>query len=80
MNAGDAAALALMEINERLTALQIMRKINAAGGTVDMRALNAALQQRHGIEKFEGADDEAATYWYAFASAGGDLDADDLPF
>ena len=81
MNAGDAALLALMESEESLTAIEVMQRVHAGGGSVDMRALNAALQQRSGIQKYEGGDGVPATYWYGFATdAGGDIDADDLPF
>ena len=81
MNAGDAAVLALMESEESLTAIEVMQRVHAGGGSVDMRALNAALQQRSGIQKYEGGDGVPATYWYGFATdAGGDLDAADLPF
>jgi sugar (pentulose or hexulose) kinase len=77
MNAGDAAVLALMETDQRLNAYQIQRTINSAGGAVDMRALNAALQQRGGIQKAEGENESAATYWYAKDEK---IDPDDLPF
>ena len=81
MNAGDAAVLALMESEETLTAMEVIERIRAGGGNVDMRALNAALQQRTGIRKYEGGDGVPATYWYGFATdAGGDLDPEDLPF
>lgn len=76
MNAGDAAVLALMEAQDNQTAMEIMERIHVGGGSIDMRALNAALQQRRGIQKYEMPNGGPAVYWYEAP----EVDADDLPF
>ena len=80
MNAGEAAVLVLMATGKRLTAYEIMHEINTGGGRVDMRALNAALQQRNGIVKAEGVGEEPATYWHVSTESERDIEPDDLPF